>query len=80
MSPLKKMYIIVYYGVSTYQRRILYIVKVPIVHQMWKPPIISVRLDSLKCVVQKLCDYLHFHFLENANLDTHICSNFLKCV
>ena len=50
MSPLKKMYIIVYYGVSTYQRRILYIVKVPIVHQMWKPPIISVRLDSLKCV------------------------------
>ena len=28
--------------------------------------------------ISQVC--LHFHFLQNANLDTHTCPNFLKCV
>ena len=60
--------------------------------QRWKPPIISVRSDfssvfrfsfsfkSQICTGRTEIMCLHFHFLQNANLDTHTRSDFLKCV
>ena len=64
-----------------------------LINQRWKSPIISVRLDfssvfrfvfssNRKSVYRSYrnCVSTLIHFLQNANLDTHICPDFLKCV